>query len=68
MRHDNWTPEDTTYVELARMLNNDTGGTKQNLSVVLHWSTSIIKTLYIGFLKMAFDFYVYIVQTFWSQN
>jgi len=40
------------------MLNNDRGGTKQNLSVVLHWGTFIIKMLYTGLLKTAFDFYV----------
>lgn len=52
MRHENWTPSDTTYVELAGALNNDRGGTEQNLSAVLHWSTSVIKILYTGLLKI----------------
>jgi len=57
VRRDSWTPLDTTYVELARMLNNDRGGTKQNLSGVLHWSTSVIKMRYTGLLIVAFDIY-----------
>jgi hypothetical protein len=47
----------TTYVELARMLNDDRGGTEQNLSAVLHWSTSVIKMHYTGMLIVASDFY-----------
>jgi len=58
----------TTRVELARMLNNDRGGTKQNLSAVLHWSTSVIKMQCTGLLIVASDFYTWLVQTFWSQN